>query len=476
MKRPTALVFVSSVLAVVPFFACEDTSSNNNASFDAGSFDSAFVPPDGSVTDAPPPLDAPADTTPSNTATVVVTKGGAPSAGVTVVFEDAAGNLVGTAITGADGKATNPVVAGSQITVALGAAGSRQLLTYLAVKPGDVLNVVERASRDVSITLAGSAPPSNGTVVVAGNLNCSTNTLGTSVLVSLTPDCITGPTFPVLATLDSDGTKYFSFKKGNAPSASGTTTVTGLSAWATGTTFALNVTNAPNIAQASVNAYLGQIASNQSAAQSPTSGFSLNGGAGSAFFSVAGGYADAYQGEVQYTSYQGSYQQVLSFSKRIAGGAGVTAQALDLAPGVLPTLLTLVTSNVGGARPTITWTASASLATTDSGVVTLPFLQPIDAGYDNVEWTFIVPPGTLSVTAPQLPAQLAAFQPGSTTILQPPSAAFFESDLIAGYDAVRQQAAASGLAKVPVGSFSNAITPALPANGTLRITAITYGG
>ena len=475
MKRPTRLVFVSSVLAVVPFFACEDSSSNNNASFDAGSFDSAFVPPDGSVTDAPP-VDAPADTTPSDTATVVVTKGGAPSAGVAVVFEDAAGNLVGTATTGADGKATNPVVAGSQITVALGAAGSRQLITYLGVKPGDVINVVERASRDVSITLAATPPPGGGTIVTAGNPNCSTNTVGTSVLVSLTPDCITGPTFPVLASLSSNGTPYFSFKQGNSPAASGTTTVTGLSAWAPGTNFTLSVTNAPSIALASTSAYLGAIANNQSATQSPFSSFSLDAGAGEASFSVPTGYADAYQGEVQYTSYSGSYQQVHSFSKRIAGGAAVTSQTLDLAAGVLPTLLTLVASNGGGARPTLTWTASASLATTDSGVVTLPFLQPIDAGYDNVEWTFIVPPGTLTVTAPQLPAQLKAFEPSNTSILQSPSAAFFESDVIPGYDIVRQQAAASGLAKVPVGSFSNLVTPALPANGTLRITAITYGG
>jgi hypothetical protein len=75
-----------------------------------------------------------------------------------------------------------------------------------------------------------------------------------------------------------------------------------------------------------------------------------------------------------------------------------------------------------------------------------------------------------------LPAQLAAYTPASGAFLGQPSLAFFESDLLPSYDVVRAQAAAFGLARVPTSGFSNLQAPALPANGTLRITAISPGG
>ncbi len=483
MKHRSTLVFVASVLSLLPFVACDD--GNNDASKDGGS-DGTTGQGDGSVLPAddaglpdnyvPAPdsgQDAGQDAGPPTTATVIVTKGGAPDVGVTVVFEDAAGTLVGTVVTGADGKATNTVAAGSQLTVALGAAGSRQLITYLGVKPGDVINVAERITRDLSITqtVFGGG---GGDTIVAGNLNCSTNALSTGSVVgiSLTPDCISGATFPILSQLYQGG-NYYSFKKANALAASGTTNVSGLSAWTLGTAFTMDVSNAPNGGNA--NAVLGQIANNQSYATSPDNAFSLMAGAGTANFTTATGYPDAFQGEVQFTSFiAGGYSQTTTFAKRIA--SGVATQALDLSAGLLPGLTAPVTSQAS-ARPVISWTATASLAGTDSGVVDISFLQPVDGGgNENVEWTFIVPPGTLSVTAPQLPAQLAAFQPSAASVLGTPNVAFFESDLIASYDVVRQQAGAFGLTRVPVGSFSNIQSPALPAPGTLRITAVTPGG
>ena len=487
MKHRSPLVFVASVVFLLPFVACDDDTSG---SADGGrdgtvpSADGSQLPagdaglPDNYVPRDDAGQDSGQDAGPPNTATVVVTKGGLPDVGVTVVFEDAAGTLVGTAVTGADGKATSTVAAGSQLTVALGAAGSRQLFTYVGVKPGDVINVAERVTRDVSITQTVFAFGGGDTIVV-GNTSCSTSALstgggdaGTTASITATPECITGGTFPVLAQLNYMSTNYYSFKKGVALAASGTTNVSGLSPWAAGAAFTMNVTNAP--AGSNVSAVLGQIANNQSYATSDNS-FTLNAGAGTASFTTATGYPDAFQGELQYTSFiAGGYQQTVTFAKRIAGG--VSMQALDLGGGLLPGLTSTMTSQPG-ARPVITWTAAASLAAADSGVVTLAFLQPVDGGgNENIDWTFIVPPGTLTVTAPQLPAQLAAFQPSAASILDTPKVAFFESDLIPSYDFVRQQAGAFGLARVPLGAFSNVQSPALPASGTLRITAIAPGG
>jgi hypothetical protein len=472
MNRPAALAFVSSVLAVAPFFACEDPSTGG--AYDAGAFDGAFTAPDATSPDSSlPPGDAAQEAAPIDTATVVVTDAGAPVPGVTVVFQDAAGTLVGTAVTGADGKASAVVVAGSQITVVTGTTGNRRLLTYLGVKPGDVLNVALPSIRAVSITLANGNPGST-TSVVAGNFDCSAvpPVSGGQTVLALRPSCITGPVFPVLAlsTASLAAITYYSFLKGVAPAASGATNVAGLSAWTAGTTYRVDVTNAPNLPGAS--ARLGQIANNQAFA-STAPGFVLASGIGTANFTVAPGYADAYQGEVQFTDYPPLLTRTVSFAKRFAGG-GAT-QALDLTPGVLPQLASLTVT--GTTRAVVTWTATSSLAATDGGAVSVTWSQPIDGGFDVVTWTFIVPPDTLTLTLPALPVALAAFAPDATSSVLTPSVAFVESDLLAGYDAARTQAGAFGLSSVALGFWLNGLkSPALPAAGTLRITAIAPGG
>lgn len=401
---------------------------------------------------------------PSASATVVVTKAGAPSAGVTVVFQDAAGGVLGTTVTGADGTGTGPIVAGGQVTTALGAAGARHLVTYVGVEANDVLQVAERADRPVSITLA-SGNPGGGISVVAGNFNCSTNASSAgTVLVTLSPECITGPTFPVLSTLTYAGDRYYSFKRDVTPAASGTTMVSGLSAWTPGNAFPFAVTNAPNLANP--RAYLGQIANQQAVALTPETAFVLTAGAGMTTFSVAGGYAEAYQGEVQFRSAVGTFDQHVAFSKRIAGNA--TAQTLDLAGGVLPLLTTASATNADPARPVITWAASASLAGTDGGVVELAWNE----GSEVLAWTFVVPPGTLSITAPKLPAQLSAYAPTAASQLRAPAVAFVETDLLAGYAAARAQAASFGLSRVPLGKFNDVLVPALSTDGTIRVTAL----
>jgi hypothetical protein len=473
MNRPAALAFVSSVLAAVPFFACEDPSSTN-ASYDAGAFDGAFTPPDATSPDSSlPPGDAAQEAAPLNTATVVVTDAGVPVPGVTVVFQDAAGTLVGTAVTGADGKASAVVVAGSQITVVTGTTGNRRLLTYLGVKPGDVLNVALPNIRAVSVTLAASNPGGTPSVV-AGNFDCYGNppVSGGQTVLALRPSCITGPVFPVLAisTAALAPITYYSFLKGVAPAASGATNVAGLSAWAAGTPYSVNVTNAPNLPGAS--AHLGQIANNQSAA-SAAPGFVLAAGAGTASFSVAPGYADAYQGEVQFTDYPPGFLRTVSFAKRVATGGAM--QALDLTPGVLPQLASLTVT--GTTRAVVTWTATSSLAATDGGAVSVTWMQPYDGGSEAITWTFIVPPDALTLTLPELPAALAAFAPDPAAPVLTPSVAFVESDLLPSYDAVRLQAGAFGLGNAPTGMLSAGLkSPALPAAGTLRITAIAPGG
>jgi hypothetical protein len=485
MKR-SARASVASILVLgaASFLACEDSSgSSSGATFDpdASTFngpETAPPPPnDASIDNLTPPNEAGQDAAPADTATVVVTKDGAPDPGVSVVFQSSAGAALATVVTGADGKATSKVTTGDMITVALGAVNERQLLTYVGVKPGDVLPVVERTNRLVTITMATNNP-GGGITIAAGNIDCSTNAAssGNPVSVTLLPECITGPVFPVIGNLRFNLNSYFSFKKDVAPAASGTTTVSGMTPWAIGTAYTMNVTNAPNLP--GVQASLGQIANNQSSFPTASeSNLVLAAGAGTAAFVVAsGGYADAYQGDVQFVSYPAGYQQVLSFSKRFGAG---TTQTLDMTAGVLPALTSTAVDNTAPARPVFSWTAASTLDATngDSGVVTTVFTQPLAVtGSEQIEWTFIVPPGTLAVTAPELPASLVAFTPRAASTVPKPAVAFFESDLVSGYDFVRAHAGQFGLTRVPIGIFSGATIPALPAVGTLRITALAEGG
>jgi len=483
MKR-AATVCLSSIVCVLsaaPFVACEDSSGSTSGGVfgtDASPFNTPETgpqpQPDAADVDGfTPPVDAGQDAAPADSVTVVVTKDGAPDPGVTVLFQSSAGAILATVVSGADGKATNKVTAGDQITVALGAVNNRRLVTYLGVKPGDVLDVVEQTTRFLSITMAMNNP-GGGISIAAGNFDCSTNAAssGSAVGINLLPECITGPVFPVMGTLPFNLQTYYSFKKDITPAASGTTTISGMSPWAVGTAYTLNVTNAPNLT--GVQASLGQIANNQSFGTAPQTNLTLTAGAGTAPFVVATGYADAYQGDVQFVNFFGGYQQVRSFSKRFPAG---TTQTLDMTAGVLPDLLTVIADNSAPARPVLTWTAGAALTGADSGVATMTFTQPIaGGGSEQIAWTFLVPPGTLSVTAPELPASLAAFAPSAASTMGPPGVAFFESDLVSGYDFVRAHADAFGLGKVPIGIFSGATIPGLPAVGTLRITALQGGG
>jgi hypothetical protein len=480
MKRAPAVVVssIACVLCAVPFMACESSSGSSSGVLPGndGSFNTPesgpVVGPEAGL-DGFTPSESGADAAPPDSATVVVTKDGAADPGVTVVFQSNAGAVVTTAMTGADGKATSTVTAGDMITVAFVAAGGRHLFTYTGVKPGDVLEVVEPTSRSVQITINGNNPGSP-VAIAAGNFDCSTNAASSAspVFVNLLPECITGPVFPVIGNVQFGLNSYFSFKKDVTPAASGTTTVTGMSSWTIGSPYTLNVTNAPSITGA--QATLGQIANNQSFTSAPNTTLTLVGGAGTASFVVATGYADAYQGDVQFVNFPSGYQQVQSFSKRFAAG---TTQTIDLAAGVLPAILSSATDATVPARPVLMWLTEAALTGTDSGVVTLTFGQPTaGGGLDYVDWSFVVPPGTVSVTAPALPASLAAFTPSAASSTNVPTVAFFESDLIPSYDFVRTHAAALGLTRVPIGIFSGAQIPALPAVGTLRITALGQGG
>src|SRR4051812_943354 len=135
MRR--AVFVLGPIVATAILYACDDSGSSSgggmpeaSAPFETGAAETA--PPDASAGDA----DAEASVAP---VTVHVARGVAPAANVTIVFNDAAGNVTETQTTGMDGKATSTKGAPAFASALLGAGNLRRILTWTAVEPGDDL-------------------------------------------------------------------------------------------------------------------------------------------------------------------------------------------------------------------------------------------------------------------------------------------------------------------------------------------------
>jgi hypothetical protein len=156
-------------------FACFSQSSGGGggAEFDASedviAFDTSM--PDSSQ--APETgLDAPAEavaivdagvkdvvsepSTPPVTVTVIAATGAEP--GVPVVFQDGAGNVLGTPTTDGSGVASLVVPAGGSVSVLMGTAGAANLFTVLGVTPGMSFVVPDWASAPTPATKLTSVP------------------------------------------------------------------------------------------------------------------------------------------------------------------------------------------------------------------------------------------------------------------------------------------------------------------------------
>lgn len=132
--------------------------------------------------DAAPKSDAGADAAPdaptNGPVEVTVLGAGGPIAGATVVFQNADDTVVTSAITAANGVATQVMAPGGSVTV-IANASSSDAATVLAVNPGDKIKVrtngpgVEEVYVDVSLTL-----PANSTGTYAVRSSCGPNYTG----------------------------------------------------------------------------------------------------------------------------------------------------------------------------------------------------------------------------------------------------------------------------------------------------------
>jgi hypothetical protein len=514
--RRASILRSFSLLPIVASAGCFAASSGGagpdaNFTVDGEAFDSSMNEPDASVdsstadvtTEAAPvesglPEAAPAEAEAGPPIVAVrVTNASGPESGITVVFQDASGNVVMATTTGATGIASFLAAAGSQVTVVMGTAAAPYLLTIQGIAPGDVLAVYDPTidlsydGEQVNVASVPGPPEAVDFTVSLGN-NC-TNTLATfPILTSVGPGCVAQGDVSVMVTANNlmTGGSAYAWQKGLSMSGAGDAGVDAdiPDAWSSATSsLAFTGTLPDGSLGQSGTAQLEMIANAVPFAASggtpnlyignPTNG--LN-----AAFTYPTGFADAVQLET------GLYSTNTYPIIPIAVVATRTAPADDASVGfdygTLPPMLSTATidDTTNPAQPIVTWTPNdaGALANTDGVVVSL--LWPVQNMPSGV-WTIVAPPTSQQVQVPLLPAGTTAFATdGGVPFANPPTVAFVQASFLSGYPALRAQAGTAAVTSVMIaydqdnngGYLGGVVAPPLPVNGTLQMTAITRSG
>lgn len=460
MRARSALVFALPLLGLV--YACEDDGGGGaTGGFDGGTggFDAATTEPDAAVPDAQAPVDATV-----TGAIVNVRSAGAPVAGVTVLFHDAAGAVTGQAKSDAAGHvAVDPVPAMITVldrTAPVPNAVPNAMITYLGVANGDVLNV-ELTTPPSEVPSVGSyavsftAPnpvATNFEVHVNGDCIQNASDPATPVSVALYPNCVRPTNTIVAAGTDANSVPLqFTFKKGEpAPAANQSRAVT-LPAWAAPQTTLVTATNVPGGAQ--VEGTLQMVADGSAFLVGYPTG-AMN--AGGLTFRWPQGFPDANNIRVVASKNNG----VQALVKRAAPGATATFDFATALPAIVDA------SAPGATRPDVTVATAGPLTGADAMLVALDwsFLDQSE-NFIQRRWTFVVPATQLTFKVPALPAELAAFAPpGPSTTT---AALAFDSDLLPGYAQAKSLALPLVGPPPQLGEFG-----VLPANGTLRVSGV----
>ncbi|MBX3222694.1 MAG: hypothetical protein KF795_19395 [Labilithrix sp.] len=442
MRKLTSLL-VPAPLALFALFACEQDSSSGGG---------ALPLVDASLADytPPPPFDANAPETATDLpVTVTITGRDGPKASVRVVFHDAAGAILETKVTGADGKATSSGTP-AMVSALLELRGAREIVTWTGVEAGDQLAIRDPGAQEPLGTLDVALPGPFGNaveyVVKAGQCNALGDAEGASL--TLYPRCVGGQAAVLAFALSSGGTvDGVAFAKGKSFPSDGGAAAVATGDWQVPGTFELTVLNPP--ADAFLASELTEIVDGVGYSDPPQTG------QGTTYsFKTAPGFADAYQVSTGFSS-ASTPRKVI---KRLGPAATASLDAATLLPPITATSLDATDPR----RPVLGWT-SPSTAGADGGIVQIGYA---DALGGSAFWTFVVPPGSKSVTAPAMPADVGGFLPGGADVFYGgPRVLFIEADVLPSYASFRRQP--GSLVDVLGGTFD---LPVVPVNGTFRLT------
>lgn len=451
---------------------------------DAGSVDATLN--DAGQADTSAPVDAGADA--SLPVTLVVTKAGQPESGVTVVFHAPDGTFVDSVVTGADGKATHVVASGGQVTALFGTPAHANIVTLVGVQPGDILNAVDSSADDypsppeVSVTAIPQGGPSEPNFYSVNVGVCQTTFTAGQLPATFPlyrPSCARDGKFPVLILAEGNTELGFTAKKQNAMAADGGVSNVDLSAgtWSTTQpTFTVQTSNAPTTTQQARVSY-SEVADGVVFPTTMTFDPSLDAGVQSSAFIVHPGYPDSIQYEGTLRTATNNGVSLTGIGTRAAAAPDGGAVSVDMAQ-LLPSIATATLDSTAPPRLVANWTTAAPIVGADGAFVRVDWYTLDDAGANSSNhWTVVVPPSATSATLPDLGAALAPWAPtANSTFFAFPVVAVMEASFVADYDSLRPLAATIPPSDTLVQDAYGPIAPALPVDGTIKLSAFTNNG
>lgn len=455
------LLLLGPLVATAALFACEDSGSGGS---------SGVFNPDSATFEAPPPseagsFDSAVDAAPSaQSVTVSIARAGGVAAGVTVIFHDAAGEVLESKTTGANGKATSSgAVVPAQVSILSGSRGlgNTHIITWTGVEGGDELLVRDTGDGGPAGTYLVTPPaPFAGAPTTQVSIGRCANTGLSPVTVFLEADCVR-PSMAILASAlgPNQAVLAYAFAKAQpaVPTDGGGAAAT-LGPWVVPTEVTVSGTNVPESATA--QRLFMQIADGL--------GFQDDSAAlGTGTFTTAPGFAEAHQGGIL-VALASPLGASLVIVKR---GAPAASIAVDFATA-LPAIASAEVVTTTLARPLVNWTtaANAPLTAADGGAVMISWF---DRSETVGTWTLIVPPGAKTAKAPAMPAAAGdwlpqgADKPGGSSVFYPPTVLFAEADTLPSYASFRRGA---GLLLRLQDPYAPERKATLPANGTLKLS------
>ncbi len=414
--------------------------------------------------------------------TVVVRNVVGPEPGVSVVFQDAFNEVLGTVTTDALGRASLVVPAGVQITAVMGTIEQPRLVTIQAVQPGDVLAVydptADGANGGVAVSLApdaGAPPGTNSTYALVGH--CYVPVPGTTTIA---PDCQSQGSFPVLvvATAGADGGYgdfAYTYTSGTTATDGGVANVVAPGPWyAPLGSQTLTATNVDIDAGGTTGSAEWQLTvdSIHLGVTTPSTYYFAATDPYTDGVNTYPGFADSLQAEYNVTVFNSGNQSVdVMARKPLADGGATVFDSSQLLP-----IIDSLGFDTGSMI--LTWGSSrGSLAGADGVLAVVSWTDSTDAGAAiSGSWTLVAPPGVVTARLPAIPAALQSLAPQSTAYFPTPVVAVVEADFVTGYDELRAQASTLPVTGNLVNGSGGNQAPPLPVDGTLRLTAITRPG
>ena len=432
------------------------------------------------------------------TVTVVVVNDRGPEPGVTVVFQDATGAVASTAVTDATGKASAAAIAGGQVTAAFGSGLNLQLATIEGVAAGDVLTIYDATDTTLAnaVVSLDSMPDISGLPDTTYNFvvnvgPCSTYFAADELptTLNLSPDCENRGRFPILVQAmsgDPSAEVAYAYQDGNTLAGDGGVTHVSMNGtWSLAAPAqTVSVTNFDWNNQTGFATY-SEIADGVSFGV--PAHLSSDTGSASSTYPTHPGYPASVQSEANVSVYGvgGGVASVISAiaTRSTPSGDGGTTN-FDSVDAPAP-------PRRGEPRRDPACAAVRDLV--DRGRVARgherddcedsSWSQLPDGGTDYVQttWTILAPPTATSVKAPALPASLAAWTPTDPSGFQTQPTVIVVDGLDSFLpDYAHLRASFSALPAQSSLLYDNqaidSVIPPLPADGTVRISAVTPAG